>query len=204
MNAQLAWHIARASGLVAWALATAAVVWGLALSTRIAGRRPPPAWIADLHRYMGGLALTFTGVHVVALLIDDWIGFTLTDVLIPFASPWRPAAVAWGVVALYLLTAIELTSLLRRRLSLRWWRAVHHTSLPMFVAGTAHLLTAGTDAGSRWVLATVLAAIAAVSYLSVVRLLTPRRRGRPRTTSTVAAAPRHDRRASTLEPASGR
>jgi predicted ferric reductase len=176
MTTNLAWHVARASGLVAWALATATVVWGLSLSSRIAGRRTPRAWLTDLHRFMGGLAVIFTGVHVAALLVDDWIGFTIVDVLVPFASPWRPGAVAWGVVALYLLAAIELTSLLRRRVPLRWWRAVHHASLPMAFAGTVHLLAAGSDAGTPWVRGIVLGAVTIVAYLAIVRLLTPRRR----------------------------
>lgn len=176
MSPQLAWHIARAAGLVAWTLTAAAVIWGLLLSTRIAGRRPPPAWLADLHRYVGGLAVTFTAVHIVALLADTWVHFDVVDILVPFASQWRPAAVAWGVVALYLLAAVEVTSLLRRRLSTRWWRTVHMTSFALFAVGTVHLLTAGTDATSPWVLATVGVAVSTVVYLTTVRLLTPRRR----------------------------
>lgn len=178
MNAQMTWYIARAAGLVAWALTTAAVIWGLALSTRIAGRRPPPAWLADLHRFLGGLAVTFTAVHVVALLADDWVQFDVVDVLVPFAAQWRPSAVAWGVVALYLLAAVELTSLLRRRVPTRWWRAIHLASLPLFAAGTVHLLAAGTDAAAPWVRAAVLLAVTTVVYLTAARVLSPPRRGR--------------------------
>lgn len=96
MNSQLAWYVARAAGLVAWALMAAAVVWGLALSTRIAGRRPSLAWLRDLHRYIGGLEVVFTGVHVLALLADRWVQFDVVDVFVPFASQWRPSAVARG------------------------------------------------------------------------------------------------------------
>jgi len=174
MSAQLAWHVARAAGLVAWALTAAAVIWGLLLSTRVAGRRPPPAWLADLHRYLGGLAVTFTAVHIAALLADTWAHFDIVDIVVPFASQWRPAAVAWGVVAMYLLAAIETTSLLRRRLSTRSWRTIHQSSFALFVVGTIHLLTAGTDATSPWVLATVGVAVSAVIYLTTVRVLTPR------------------------------
>jgi hypothetical protein len=66
MSSQVFWFTARASGIVAWGLAAASVVWGLALSTRLLGRRPRPAWLLDLHRYLGGLALAFTGVHVLS------------------------------------------------------------------------------------------------------------------------------------------
>jgi len=176
MSPQLAWHAARAAGLVAWALTAAAVIWGLLLSTRIAGRRPPPAWLADLHRYLGGLAVTFTAIHIGALLADTWVQFDVADILVPFASQWRPAAVAWGVIAMYLLAAIEVTSLLRRRVPTRWWRAIHLSSFALFAAGTLHLLSAGTDAANPWVVAAVGMAVTASVYLTTVRLLTPPRR----------------------------
>lgn len=179
MNPQLAWHIARAAGLIAWALAAAAVTWGLALSTRVTGRRPPPAWLADLHRFLGGMTVTFTAIHIGALLADTWVQFDVADILVPFASQWRPAAVAWGVVAMYLLAAVEGTSLLRRRIPTRWWRTIHQSSFALFAAGTIHLLTAGTDATNPWVLATVGVAVTAVVYLTTVRVLTPRRRTEP-------------------------
>src|SRR5436305_6190919 len=107
------WYVARSSGIVAWALILATIVWGLLLATRVLGRRPTPAWLLSLHRYLGALALTFLGVHVVAILLDNYTSFSLVNVLVPFTGTWRPAAVAWGIVAMYLLVAIEITSLLR-------------------------------------------------------------------------------------------
>jgi len=146
----LPWYVARAAGLIGWALLTASVVWGLAISTKAKafGRRPRPAWTLDLHRFFGGLALIFTAVHVGAILVDTYVNFDLLSVLVPFASSWRPTAVAWGVVALYLLLAVELTSLARSRIPRRWWRAVHFASFPLFAMATVHALTAGTDAGT--------------------------------------------------------
>ena len=72
MSSQVFWFAARASGIVAWALAAGSVVWGLALSTRVLGGRPRPAWLFDLHRFLGGLALVFVGVHVLAVLADSY------------------------------------------------------------------------------------------------------------------------------------
>jgi hypothetical protein len=65
------------------------------------GRRAA-AQPAPQRRYLGGLALTFTGIHLTALLLDSHIQFNLVDLLVPFAAGWRPGTVAWGVVALYL------------------------------------------------------------------------------------------------------
>ena len=104
------WYVARAAGLVSWVLLTAGVLWGLAISTRVLRGRPRPAWLLDLHRYLGGLATIFAGVHVVAILFDQFVHFDLVSVLVPLASTWHPVAVAWGVAGLYLLLAVEITS----------------------------------------------------------------------------------------------
>jgi hypothetical protein len=168
VSGQLPWYVARASGLVGWALLAAATLWGLALSTKIFGKRPRPNWILDLHRMLGALALVFTGVHVSAILADQYVHFGLVDVLVPFASKWRAGAVAWGVVGMYLLVAIEVTSLLRARIPKTLWRRVHYASFPLFVAATVHGLTAGTDTTRRVTL--FVALVVGVVFCAMVAL----------------------------------
>ncbi|HEX5588003.1 MAG TPA: ferric reductase-like transmembrane domain-containing protein [Acidimicrobiia bacterium] len=167
---QLPWFVARASGLVGWALVSASVVWGLTLSGKPFGRRPHPAWLLDLHRYLGGLATIFTLVHVAAVIADSYVHFTLTSALVPFVATWKPVAIAWGIVGLYLLVAIELTSLAGRRLPKRVWRAVHFASFPLFVVATIHGLTAGEDTTSTLALLVVLSVAVVVVVLTIVRV----------------------------------
>jgi predicted ferric reductase len=169
VSGPLPWYVARASGLVAWALLSAATLWGLTLSTKVLGRRPRPNWILDLHRWLGGAALIFTGVHVGALLADRYVSFTPTDVLVPFASRWHPVVVAWGVVSLYMLVAVELTSLARARLSKKLWRRVHYASFPLFATATIHGLIASSDTQS------MAARLLAVTVVTLVIGLTARR-----------------------------
>jgi len=133
---------------MSWALLAAATFWGLALSTKVLGRRPRPNWLLDMHRWLGGVALIFTVIHVAALLADTYVHFGLTQILVPFASHWHPVAVAWGVVAFYLVLAVELTSLVRSHISKRLWRQVHTASFVLFVVATIHGLAAGTDTKS--------------------------------------------------------
>ena len=75
--------------------------------------------------------------------------FGLVDVLVPLAASWHPLAVAWGIVCMYLLVAIEVTSLLRQHISQKVWRGIHLTSYVVLVVTTVHLLTAGTDSNDR-------------------------------------------------------
>ena len=174
MSEQLWWHVSRGSGIVAWALVATSVLWGLALAGRFT-RKPAPAWTLDLHRFMGGLAVTFTVVHMIALVADSYVHFGLADLLVPFMSDWKPGAVALGVVAMYLLVAVQVTSIFMRRIPRPWWRAVHSTSFVLYVGATLHLITAGTDARTAWLQWLALVSAVAVVFLALFRVIAPSR-----------------------------
>jgi hypothetical protein len=185
---QLWWDTARAGGITAWCLLAGSVLWGLAISTRTAPDRVRPNWMLDVHRFLGGLAAVFVGVHMTGLLLDRFVTFGPTDLLVPLASSWHPVAVAWGIVAMYLLLAVELTSLGRRRVPRRIWRVVHTASFPTFVMATVHGLSAGTDRHDLVWQVTLWSTVAAVALLTVVRLLQLGERSTPEL-ATEAAAP---------------
>lgn len=168
---KLWWYVARASGIVAWVMLAAAVIWGILVATRILGRKPRPAWVLDLHRWLGGLAVTFTAVHLVGLVLDDYVEFGLRELLVPFASEWRPSAVAWGVVAFYVLMAVQLTSLAMKRLPRRLWKWVHLSSFGLFFAATMHAGMAGTDVTNWLYRGVVGCSVAGVVFFSIYRIL---------------------------------
>lgn len=173
MNPQTWWFVIRASGLVAYVLVALTVIVGLLLSTRLLGRRPPPDWMLDWHRFVGGLGLVFTVLHMLSLLIDNYIEFGLVDLFVPFVATWRPGALALGIVAFYMAVAVQVTSLVRHRMSAGWWRRVHQLSVPLFALATAHLLLAGTDANHPLVLLTVGGLSGTVLLLLWFRLPAP-------------------------------
>ena len=144
------------------------------------GRRPRPAWLFDLHRFLGGLAVVFTVVHVLAVVADSYVDFSLVNVLVPLTGDWHPLAVAWGIVGLYLLLAVELTSLAMSRLPRRLWRRVHMASFLVFATTSVHALTAGTDRRSAAFLVAVVPACGVVASLTAIRVwkavAAPRRR----------------------------
>jgi methionine sulfoxide reductase heme-binding subunit len=177
VQSHLWWYTARAGGIVSWALASLAVIGGLQLSTRLV-RKPAPNWVLDVHRFVGGLAVAFLGVHIVGLAADRFIGFGPADFLVPYVSKYKPAAVALGVVAMYLLVAIEITSLAMRKLPRRTWHAVHLTSYVVFVVATVHGLTAGTDRHNPLFQWACLLTSALVLMMTLVRIWSPRRAAR--------------------------
>lgn len=173
---KLWWYVARASGIVAWVMLAAAVIWGILFATRFLGSKVRPAWTLDLHRWLGGLSVTFTAVHVAGLILDDYVDFGAREILVPMASSWRPMAVAWGIVAAYALIAVQATSLAMKRLPRRLWKWVHMSSFGLFFVASMHAGLAGSDVGNRLYLVTAALIVMSVVFASAYRVLVSDRR----------------------------
>ena len=191
MNKHLAWYVARGAGIVTWGLLVASMTWGLLYATRVFGRRVSSWWLLGVHRFLGALAVSFTAVHVIALIADSFTHFGLVDVLVPFAGTWHPVAVAWGVIAMYVLVTIEVTSLLKARVPHRLWRTVHLGSYPLFALATIHALSSGTDVktvigGGVAIAVGAIATAVAIIGLDQRAAVDPRRPTRPASRSRTA------------------
>ena len=180
LRPQFWWYLARSSGIVAWVLLASSTFLGLLVATRMVPVRAAPRWLLDMHRHLGGLSVAFTALHVAGLVIDSYLTFSWAEILVPYASAYEPGAVAWGVVALYLLVAVEATSLAMRSMPRRAWRAVHLTSYAVFVMVTLHAVLAGTDRDNLVFLMTGSTLVGLVAFAAVVRVLSSRRPGRSR------------------------
>ena len=179
LDPKFTWYLSRAAGLTTWLLCALAIVWGLVLSTKLIRRRGLPAWLLDLHTFLGALSLLFCTIHLGALALDGYTDWGWSELFVPMSSTWRPGATAWGIVAFYLLVAVQVTSWLRKRLPKRIWHSVHLTSFVLFVTGTVHGITAGTDWTNRAVQYGSLLVGGLVAALTVIRFTAKRRRPAP-------------------------
>lgn len=163
MGEQVWWYATRAAGLMTWSTAVAAVIVGLLLSTRVIKNRSGP-WLLDLHRFLGGLSLLFLIVHMATLSLDSFVDFGLRELFIPGASAWNPEAAAWGIIAAFTLSLVEVTSLLRTWINPTIWRAVHMMSIVTVAAGSYHALLGGSDVDNpiTWIVAGVGAVAIAI------------------------------------------
>jgi sulfoxide reductase heme-binding subunit YedZ len=172
MNPQIWWYIARASGIIAWLFITDSVLWGIMLSTKLFPTSRRPAWLLDLHRGLGAMSVLFLATHVAALIADSWIHFDIFDVIVPFASEWKPWQVALGVFAMWGLVIVELTSLAMKRLPRKVWRGIHFTSYLTFLLTSLHGTFAGTDATNKLYVATTVVTTAALVVAASYRVFT--------------------------------
>jgi methionine sulfoxide reductase heme-binding subunit len=159
------WFVSRGSGLVLLVLLTVVMVLGISTRAGWAPRRWPRFVTAELHRTLSLFAVALLGLHVVTAILDPYVTIGWTATALPFLSPYRRLAVGLGTLAVDLAAAVLLTSVLRSRLGLRAWRAVHGLAYLAWPAAFGHALTAGNDMRVGWVAATVWgsAALLAIS-----------------------------------------
>lgn len=164
------WYLTRGAGAVALLLLSASVVLGIVHADR---RRLPGGGrllVESAHRTISLLVLAVLAVHVATSVLDTYAPIRLLDAVVPFTSAYRPLWVGFGALALDLLLALALTSLLRRRIGFRGWRAVHWLAYACWPVAVAHGLGSGSDTRSGWLLALTFGSVAAVILAAGVRL----------------------------------
>jgi sulfoxide reductase heme-binding subunit YedZ len=166
-SARTMWYLTRGTGLVSLLLLTAVVLLGVTGATRWQTTRLPRFVVAGLHRNLSLLAIVFIAAHVLTTLADGFAPIGLKDAVIPFASPYRPIWLGLGTVAFDLLLALTVTSMLRGRIGLRTWRAVHWLAYAAWPVALVHSLGTGSDARVGWMqlLAAVCTGAVAVAVL---------------------------------------
>lgn len=179
------WYLARASALVAYSLIWLAMALGLTISNKLARIWPGGPTAFDLHQHTSLLGLACGLFHGLILLGDHYIGYTLPQVLLPFAAAaYRPVWVGLGQLALYGLAVVGLSFYVRRRLGNRAWRLIHFLSFAVFALALVHGLTSGTDSVALWAQALYLFTGGSLLFLTMYRVLArhllpaPRRAGR--------------------------
>ena len=172
------WLIARATGLLAYALVSATIVAGLVLK----GRPLPmlrPAGVTDVHRFLSLLSLMAVAAHGVALVLDSTVEVSLPALVVPGLVPYRPLWTGIGVVVAELMLLIHLSFRFRKRIGVVNWRRLHYATYLVFAGATAHGLMSGTDSSRPWALPAYIVVIGTVAGLTAWRAGAPRRRAAP-------------------------
>jgi predicted ferric reductase len=169
-----AWYVSRVSGLIAFTALTGSVMLGLLISSRRSPRWLPKVGLFEMHQFLAVLGLSLVGVHAAALLFDDAFHFAVTDLLLPFAAPYRPGWLAAGIVAAWLSAAIAASFWLKKWIGQRSWRLLHSGSFLAYVLALLHGIGAGTDSRAAPVYWMYVSSAALVVSLTTFRVLSTR------------------------------
>ncbi len=174
------WYISRAAGLSAYLMLFLNVVLGLAVNTRIMDALVARWRSFDLHEFTALLAMGLLAIHGLSLLGDQYIGFTLPQILIPINLPYRPFWTAMGIIAFYLLVLVTASSYIRKQLGYKTWRAIHYMSFAAYIMGLAHGIMAGTDSSMPWAWGMYLSTGVIVLMLTIRRFTVAKKKAAPR------------------------
>lgn len=144
-SVQLWWYITRASGLTGYFLLWLSMVWGFAIPTKIVQPVLEGTFTYDFHEYLSLLGLGFVLLHIVVLLFDQFLPFSIIQLLIPFTDSYRPLWVGIGIISFYVLLVVTITFYLRGQIGVKTFRSIHVLSLVGYLGATLHGLFAGTD-----------------------------------------------------------
>ena len=139
------WYTSRATGVVSLLLLTAVLLLGLLVTRQ--GRLPglPRFAVTGLHRNLSLLAVAFVAVHVITAVVDGYVDIPILSAVVPLASPYERLWLGLGAVSFDLMLAAIVTSLLRRHLSRRVWRAVHLLAYVSWPVAWFHSVLASGD-----------------------------------------------------------
>jgi methionine sulfoxide reductase heme-binding subunit len=176
LSPHLFWITSRAAGIAALVLASLAVSLGLLMSTGRMRRRG--ADLSATHEVLSLSALVALVVHAVTLLGDSYLHPSVLDISVPFVSGYETFWTSMGILAGWAMAALGLSFYLRSRIGTARWRKLHRFTALAWLAGLAHSLGEGSDAGQLWFLAMVaIVALPALGLLitrmTVVRVPSP-------------------------------
>ena len=163
MQSTFLWYLSRATGTATLVLLTLVVVLGVLT----AGRRRPHGETTTIvtasHRWLSLGMLAFVTVHVLTVVLDSYVSVPLTAVLVPFTSAYSRLWVGLGTVALDLMLAVVLTSVMRHRIRETLWRKVHWVTYGLWPVAALHAYGLGTASQPllRWVTVACAAGCAA-------------------------------------------
>ncbi|MFF4504169.1 ferric reductase-like transmembrane domain-containing protein [Streptomyces sp. NPDC001401] len=170
MTSETLWYANRATGAVCLVLFTVVVLLGIAVKLR--GRLPglPRFGTVSLHRTLSLTATAFLALHIALAVTDSYVNIGILDAVVPFVSDYQPLWLGLGTVAVDLMLAVLITSLLRARMGHRTWRAVHWLAYASWPVALIHGIGIGTDTGTDWMTWLTIACVATVLTAGGIRV----------------------------------
>lgn len=168
----LTWYLARATGITLYLLFWGSIVLGLSLTSRWLNRRVSRSTLLSLHSYLSRLAYAFLAAHILSLVIDRHLPFSIEQLVVPFESTFRQPWTGFGILAMYLFAAVVASVSFRRYIPYRVWRALHVLAFPMYALALLHGIGAGSSSGSMAMKLVYLVTAVSVAVLCFARIAT--------------------------------
>ncbi len=152
MTSEALWALGRGTGITALGFLTISLALGIATRSGRPLLILPRFAVSDVHRFAALAGTLLIALHLMLLFADPYAQLRLIDFVVPFLGAYRPLWLGLGTLACDLMAVVVITSLLRRRIGLRAFRAVHWLAYALWPLAFGHALGNGTDNGQVWFL----------------------------------------------------
>lgn len=151
-----AWYFIRGAGFAALFLMFLLMISGIGHITGLTYKYIEPIKAWAIHKAIAfGLVFAIL-VHVIFLLFDHYVSFSLPQIFVPFLNKYTNGTslfgvnfgmfvVAFGIISMYLVFLIVLTSLGWIDTKKKLWKWVHYSSYIAAIMVFIHALGTGTD-----------------------------------------------------------
>jgi methionine sulfoxide reductase heme-binding subunit len=165
------WYASRATGVISLILLSVVAVLGILVNRQ--GHLPglPRFAVTGLHRSLSLLTVAFLGIHIVTAIADGYVHIPWLSTVVPFTSGYERFWIGLGTVAVDLVAAVIVTSLLRAGLKPSVWRAVHWLSYASYPVAVLHSMGASKDLRAGWLLGLTMASVFAVTTAVAYRVI---------------------------------
>lgn len=184
------WIIIRAAGVAAYVALFLSVAWGLVSSTSLVTKRISKPTSTAFHATVASAGLAFLAIHLIGLFVHSRMPFSLSELMVPSKSAYRPISVGFGIVAMYGMVIVLVSSWVRKRVGTVWWRRIHLLAVPTFTLSLLHGIFAGSDSARPLMFALYVTTGLITLFLVIVRGLTAGYRPTREAKDRIGAAPR--------------
>jgi predicted ferric reductase len=149
------WYVVRGAGFIAVFLLILLMFSGIGLVTGHMYRLFEPAKAWAVHKALAIALCVSVAVHVIFLLFDHYVSFSIPQLLVPFLSHYQRSiavgpvlgtlAIALGILAMYGIVIVVASSLGWIDTKKALWKKLHFTSYLVMLFVFLHALYTGTD-----------------------------------------------------------
>lgn len=180
------WATTRAAGITCYLLLFLSTAAGILTGLKLFGPKTRAA-VLFIHQSSGWFGFLFGALHGTVLLFDQYVGYTASELLIPFTARSHPVLMGIGTLSFYVAFLLIASSDMMKRIGKKTWRAIHFLAFPGFAMGLVHGILLGTDTQEDWMKWTYVATAGLIVVLTVFRIAVPRPAGAAKAKAKAAA-----------------
>ncbi|MEW8986988.1 MAG: ferric reductase-like transmembrane domain-containing protein [Bacillus sp. (in: firmicutes)] len=164
------WNLIRVSGFLSYFLLTFAIAAGL-MNRLLCFQKQKPLMI-ELHKISGWTGMLTIIFHISLLLVDEYVPYSISDIVIPFSADNDPVFSGMGTISLYLFLVTFATSdFLMKKLGRTLWKKIHFLVIPAWILMVLHGIFIGTDTSQTWAAFVYVGSIILIMLLLTFRYL---------------------------------